>query len=74
MHSPFSKQMFSYTIVVLHYRLYADPGGWVQSPLPGNLQAIGLLINIKNIGPDPLENHKATRPAFNVVPSSLARF
>ena len=26
-----------------------------------------------NIGPDPLENHKATMPAFNVGPSSACQ-
>ena len=29
-----------------------------------NHKAIGFLINT---GPDPMENHKATKPAFNVV-------
>ena len=36
------------------------------TPLPENLKAIGFL---KNSGPDPLENHKATQLAFNVGPS-----
>ena len=34
-----------------------------------NRKAIGFL---SNTGPDPLENHKATKPAFNVGPSSPA--
>ena len=28
------------------------------------------LKNLTNIGPDPLKNHKTTKPAFNVGPSS----
>ena len=36
------------------------------SPLE-NHKAIGLLMNfLRNTGPDPLENHKATQPAFDV--------
>ena len=35
---------------------------------PGKSQAIGFLINT---GPDPMENHKATKPVFNVgLPSA----
>ena len=34
---------------------------------PEKLQNIGFLCNT---GPDPLKNHKATKPAFNVGPSS----
>ena len=40
----------------------SDPEGG-----PENHKAIGFLINT---GPDPMENHKATKPAFNVEPSS----
>ena len=32
-----------------------------------NHKAIGFL---NNIGSDPLKNHKATEPAFNIAPSS----
>ena len=38
-------------------------------PPPGNHKAIRFLIYT---GPDPMENHKATKPAFNVGPP-LAR-
>ena len=34
---------------------------------PGKLQNIGFP---SNTGPDPLKNYKATKPAFNVEPSS----
>ena len=44
------------------------PGVLTPTPPLENLKAVGFLINI---GPDPLENHKAAKPAFNVVPSSL---
>ena len=37
-----------------------------RAPLEKN-KALGFL---SNTGPDPLGNHKATRPAFNVGPSS----
>ena len=43
----------------------------IGTPLPlVNHKAIGFL---SNTGPDPLENQKATKPAFNVGPSSLRR-
>ena len=47
----------------------ADPEGGgqgVRTPLK-NHKNIGFL---SNTGPDPLENHKATKPAFNVGPST----
>ena len=46
-----------------------DPEGWdrgVQTSLEYH-KAIGFL---SNTGPDPMENHKATKPAFNVGPLS----
>ena len=44
--------------------VYADPKGWgVWTLLP-------LKITLSNTGPDPLKNHKATEPAFNVWPSA----
>ena len=54
----------------------ADPEGGgggqgVQTPPPlKNHKNIGFLSNLSNTGPDPLENHKAAKPAFNVGPSS----
>ena len=41
-------------------------GQGVRTPLK-NHKNIGFL---SNTGPDPLENHKATKPAFNVGPST----
>ena len=41
-------------------------GGDRGSGFPEKSQNIGYL---SNTGPDPLKNHKATKPAFNVVPS-----
>ena len=46
----------------------ADPEGWgqgVQNPPLKNHKNIGFL---SNTGPDPLENHKASKPAFNDRP------
>ena len=45
----------------------SDPeGGGTRGPVPGKITKIGFL---SNRGPDPLKNHKATKPAFNVGPS-----
>ena len=41
--------------------------GGPTSPLENHKKNIGFL---SNTGPDPLKNHKATRPAFNVGLSS----
>ena len=48
---------------------WADPeGGRVPDPpLPKNHESIGFLCNT---GPDHLKNHKATKPALNIGPSS----
>ena len=46
---------------------WTDPGQGSGSPLK-NYKNIEFL---SNTGPDPLKNHKATKPAFNVVPSSV---
>ena len=54
----------------LFYRGYTctDPeGGQGVRTTPEKSQNIGFL---SNAGPDPLKNHKATKPAFNVGPSS----
>ena len=47
----------------------ADPEGRGAggSDPPGKSQKYS---GFSNTGPDPLENHKATKPAFNVGPSS----
>ena len=47
-------------------------GGGEGGPDPlNNHTNIGFL---RNTGPDPPKNHKATKPAFNVGPSSAWRF
>ena len=51
----------------LHVRIQREGGQEVRTPPPGKLQNIGLF---SNTGPDLLKNHKATKPAFNVGPSS----
>ena len=50
----------------LHARSKRGGGSDPLLPLK-NHKNIGLL---SNTGPDPLKNHKATKPAFNVGPSS----
>ena len=55
----------------LHHSTCADPDGGqgVRTPLE-NHKNIGFF---SNTGPDPLKNHKATKPAFNVGPLQHAR-
>ena len=51
--------------VILHVRI--QTGGQGSGPPLKNHKNIGFL---SNTGPDPLKNHKTTKPAFNVWPSS----
>ena len=53
----------------MHIRGSRGPGSGDSdhTPPPKNHKAIWFL---SNTGPDPLENHKATKTAFNVGPSS----
>ena len=51
-----------------HARTKRGAGG--SDPPTENQTAIGLL---NNTGPDPLDNHKATNPAFNDGPSSAGQ-
>ena len=44
-------------------------GDRVSGPYPLKNQKKNIWF-LSNIGPDPLKNHKATKPAFNVGPSS----
>ena len=54
-----------------HVRIQWGEGGGVQGVrTPPPEKNIGFL---SNTGPDPLKNHKATKPAFNVVPSSARK-
>ena len=50
-------------------RACADPdrGQGLQTPSLDNHKVIGFL---SSTAPDPLENHKASKPAFNVRPPS----
>ena len=50
---------------VLHVRIQRGDRG--SGPLMKNHKFIGFP---SNTGPDPLKNHKATKPAVNVGPSS----
>ena len=53
--------------------MWVQRGGGTGGPdLPTlkNHKSIGFLCNT---GPDPLKNHKATKPAFNVGPSSARK-
>ena len=51
---------------------WADPDGGTRGPDPllENHKAIWFLIST---GPVPMENHKATKSAFNVGPSSVSQ-
>ena len=53
---------------IVHARIQNWGGGgqWVRIP-PKDHKAIRFLINT---GPDPMKNHKATKPAYHVWPSS----
>ena len=42
-------------------------------PTPRKLQSCRVLYKIINTGPEPIENHKATKPAFNVGPPSACQ-
>ena len=54
--------------VLTIYISCADPeGGGVRKPLESH-KTIGFL---RNTSPSPLENHKATKPAFKVGPASV---
>ena len=46
----------------------SEGGQGVRTPPPGKLQKN--IAFLSNTGPDPLYNHKATNPAFNVGPLS----
>ena len=53
--------------VMMHVQIQRGGGEqWVRTPLK-NHKNKGLL---SNTGSDPLKNHKATKPAFNIGPSS----
>ena len=52
---------------VLHVRIKRGTGGRGSGPRLKNHKLIGFP---SNTGPDPLKNHKATKPAVNVGPSS----
>ena len=54
-----------------HVRIRPGGGGGQGSgPHLKNYKIIGFL---SNTGPDPLKNNKATKPAFNVGPSSARK-
>ena len=50
--------------------MHGSRGGQVSGPPLKNYKNIGFL---SNAGPDSLKNHKATKPAFNVGPSSASQ-
>ena len=56
-----------YFFKVLHWRVQRGEGGPDPPPPLKNHKNIGFRCNT---GPDPLIDHKATKPAFNVGPSS----
>ena len=54
----------------IHGRILKCGGGGPNTPPPPEKKNIGFL---KNTGSDPLENQKATKPAFNVGPPSASQ-
>ena len=63
--------ILSYTNI--HFTWAGPEGGQGSGPPPRlitNHKSIGFL---SNTGPDPLKNHKATKPALNVGPSSARK-
>ena len=61
--------MCNFAQVSYHERSRGGGGGWGvgtggPDPTPENHKNVGFL---SNTGQDPLKNHKATKPAFNVV-------
>ena len=66
----FCQGILNFLMVIRAIRTSANPeeggrGSGPPSPLK-NYKNIGFL---SDTGPDPLKNHKATKPAFNVGPS-----
>ena len=47
-----------------------DPEGGQGSEPPPPPEKLQNIVFLSNTAPDPLKNHKATKPAFNVGPSS----
>ena len=66
--SPFSEEIFFKSCLLFHVRIQRGDRG--SGPPLKNHKNIGFL---SNSGPDPLKNHKATKPAFNVGPSSACQ-
>ena len=54
---------------MIHAQTQRGTGGLDPPPPPEKIQNIGFL---SNTGSDPLKKHKATKPAFNVGPSSAS--
>ena len=57
--------------LVLHARIQRGNRGPEPPSSPGKPQSFRVP---SKTGPDPMENHKATRPAFNGGPSSACQF
>ena len=65
-----------YTVSALGcHATWAGPEGGelVRTPLPPHAENHKNIGYLCNTGPDPLKNHKATKPAFNVRPSSACQ-
>ena len=65
--------------MAVHARIQRGGGGGQGAGTPlKNHKNKGFLSNtgpdLSNTGPDPIKNHKATKPAFNVCPSSARHF
>ena len=72
----FSEACLLKKIHILHvqttkFETWADPEGGDRGTDPPFLKNQKNIEFLSNTGPDPLKNYKATKPAFNVGPSSI---
>ena len=66
--SPVKQQIYVY--ITAKTDLHSMGGSWGGTRVRTSLKNHKNKGFLSNTGPDPLKNHKATKPAFNVVPSS----
>ena len=62
--------MTKLSIARVYFLVHARPEEGTGGPYPHPLENYENIGFLSNAGPDPLEKHKATKPAFNVGPSS----
>ena len=70
-HSVFVKVTLNFDYMTASMR--GSKGGWAGGPDPPPLKNYKNIGFLSNSGPDPLKNHNAPEPAFNVGPSSVCQ-